>query len=130
MQPRSNVNAKWLPRLVRVLAATLAVAFLLAGSAVLVWRLRHPPSEYRRFESPDGRFQVVVYAVPSLLPVMPGQGGDASGFVRLEKAPGKVLQQKNVSMVNSIDQVKWEKDRVVIWLFAEWDLPQEPAKGP
>lgn len=124
------MDATWFQRLFRATAVTLAVAFLLAGTAVIVWRIRNPPSEYRRFESPDGRFRVVVYAVPSLLPVMPGQGGDSSGFVRLVTAAGTVLQQKNVAMVNSIDQVKWEKDRVVVWLFAEWDLPREPGKGP
>jgi hypothetical protein len=116
-------------RLVQILAAAVAVLLLALGAVILVWRIQHPPSEYRRFASPDGRFFVVVYAVPSPLPVMPGQGGDAPGFVRLTDKSGRVLAQKKVEMVHSIDQVAWKNDRVVIWLFAEWDLPPAPEEN-
>jgi hypothetical protein len=64
--------------------------------AVLAVRTGHRAraSEYQAFESPDGRFRVVVYSFPSPAPMMPGQGGDARGFVRLYDLSGRLLREE------------------------------------
>jgi hypothetical protein len=90
---------------------------------------RHDPGsraeEYRTYASPDGRFKMVVYRIPTAS-AMPGQTGDAPGFVRLyEQKTGRVLYQKDVEMVQNIDQVEWSSTNLFIKLFADWRLPKK-----
>jgi hypothetical protein len=74
--------------------------------------------------SPDGRFKMVVYRIPMTM-AMPGQAGDAPGFVRLyDQRSGRVLEQKDVEMVQMIDQVEWSPTNLYIKLFADWRLPK------
>jgi len=55
---------------------------------------------------------------------MPGQSGDARGFVRLlDRKTRRVLAHKEVEMVQLVDQVDWSKDTVAVKLIAQWDLP-------
>lgn len=54
---------------------------------------------------------------------MPGQYGDAPGYIRLYDNAGHVLAETDVVMVQIADRVTWEKNKVNIWLVAEWDLP-------
>jgi len=79
--------------------------------------------EDRSYTSPDGRFKMVVYRTP--LPIaMPGQSGDAPGFVRLyEVKSGRILEQKDVQMVQLIDQFEWSPTNLYIKFFADWKLP-------
>jgi hypothetical protein len=80
--------------------------------------------EYRSFMSPDGRFKVVVYRI-STESAMPGQAGDAPGFVRLyDVRTGRVLEQRDVEMVQLIDQFEWSATNLSIKLFADWRLPK------
>ena len=88
---------------------------------------RPPASEYQAFESPDGRFRVVVYARASRVPLAPGQGGDADGFVRLYDHAGRLLREAPVDRVQRIANPRWEDRRVEIPLFAEWELPPSPS---
>jgi len=80
--------------------------------------------EYRSYVSPDGRFKMVVYRMP-MTTAMPGQAGDAPGFVRLyDQRSGRILQQKDVEMVQLIDQFEWSSTNLHIKLFADWRLPK------
>jgi hypothetical protein len=91
--------------------------------AVHYWR-RATAEVYHTFTSPDGRFKVVVYRIPSVV-AAPGDSGGARGYVRLyDSQTGRVLAQKNVEMVQSIDQMEWLSTNVDIKLFADWRLPK------
>jgi hypothetical protein len=58
--------------------------------------------------------------------MMPGQSGDARGFIRLiDTRTNKVLQEKNIEIVQLIDQVSWQAGHVNIKLFADWPLSVE-----
>lgn len=80
--------------------------------------------EYRSFPSPDGRYRVVVFRRPTFPALMPGQSGDSPGTVRLYDQAGNVLRVAKVEMVQLVDRVDWESDKVVIKLVADWDLPK------
>ena len=56
---------------------------------------------------------------------MPGQSSDAPGFVRLyDLRTGRLLQEKDVEMVQLIDQFEWSPTNLCIKLFADWRLPE------
>ena len=120
-------DAKESIRWPRIIAAATAVGIAAAILFVVYGYLQPAASEYRRFTSPDERYAVVVYRKPSRFPLMPGQGGDAKGFVRLVDREGRILQEKRVAIVNTIDLVEWEPGFVSIRLFAEWPLPPPPS---
>jgi hypothetical protein len=103
------------------LIAVLGVLCLL-GLGFQAWR--HSGAEnYRTFASPDGRFQVVVYRIPSRF-AMPGQSSDASGYFQLQETrTGRVLRERSVEMVQSVDQVQWSSTNVDVRLLANWKLP-------
>lgn len=85
--------------------------------------IRTQAQERIGYNSPDGRFRIVVYVLPKLFG-FPGQGSDAPGFVRLyEKATGKILAEKDVEMVQLVDEVTWSGTNVSIKLFTDWKLP-------
>ncbi len=97
-----------------------------AGAALLLavlWACGGEPSEYRRFESADGRFAVVVLREGGAGASAPGQSGDAPGVVQLVDAEGTVLQEAPVEMVQLVDTVNWREDRVEVKLVADWPLP-------
>jgi hypothetical protein len=98
----------------RVLA--IVVVLTISGAC------RDGESEYRRIESPDGRFRILVLATSGVARP-PGQGGDAPGIVRLVDREGHVLAEKQIEMVQLVDEVRWTEKRVEIKLVADWDLP-------
>lgn len=71
--------------------------------------------------SPDGRFKVVVYTVPSLI-AMPGQGSDAAGTAYVYDATGKELGQASFEMVQLLS-LDWQENRVDLGVKSI-DLPQ------
>ena len=97
----------------------------LVSIAIFCWPilLRATATEYRTFQSPDGKYRLVVYRIPEFSRLMPGQAGDAPGYIRLYDSSGHVLAETDVVMVQIADRVTWEKDKVNVWLVAEWDLP-------
>jgi len=104
-----------------ILAVFVVVA--LAAFGLRAW-YRSSAAEYRSYMSPDGRFKMVVYRLPMLM-AMPGQSSDAPGFVRLyDQRSGRILQQKDVEMVQMIDQFEWSSTNLYIKLFADWRLPE------
>ncbi len=56
---------------------------------------------------------------------MPGQSSDAPGFVHLyDMRSVRVIEQKDVSLVQFIDQFEWSTTNLYIKLFADWRLPE------
>jgi hypothetical protein len=137
MAPRGCISTRLAPRHSgRALAAShmrTHRAFALGGCLALFAAFlavgcrsggKSSPEPYRSSVSPDGRFEMVVYRVPTKS-AMPGQAGDAPGFVRLyDKRTGRVLEQKDVEMVQNIDQFEWSATNLYIKLFADWKLPK------
>ncbi len=108
-------------RIGRILLGLL-VAVMCAAGVLLVSRYSGGDTEYARFTSPDGRFELVVYRHPALF-AMPGQGGDVPGTIVLQTRGGQELQRTPVSMVQLISEPRWEKDKVVMKLLFDWKLP-------
>jgi hypothetical protein len=106
--------------------ALWAVTLLIVMAALVAGIRSHRrarASEYRSYASPDGRFRFVVYRISSTF-AMPGQSSDAPGFVRLyDLRSGRILQEKDVEMVQLIDQFEWSSTNLYIKLFADWKLP-------
>jgi hypothetical protein len=74
------------------------------GAAVVIWRVQIP---YQNWDSRDTSLHIVVTKqwLASLLPVSPGQGGDAPGWVSvIDKKTNKILLRKKVQMVNGADE--------------------------
>lgn len=69
-------------------------------------------SEYKRYTSPDGTYSFVVYRIPLLI-AMPGGGSDASGYVRVYDAKGKLLCQQDVDFVRDVGKPEWSDRRVI-----------------
>ena len=102
--------------------ATLGVVALLAFG-FRAWH-RSGAQERLRFESPDGRFQIVVYRIPTLF-AMPGQSGDAPGYFQLhDMRTGRVLRDRSVEMVSIVDRIEWSPTNVSVGMLANWKLPQ------
>ncbi|MGC3958224.1 MAG: hypothetical protein QM813_09890 [Verrucomicrobiota bacterium] len=106
---------KWIAGFV-VIGVALAVTLML---------LRRPKGEeYRRYSSPDGRFQIVVFRIPTAF-ARPGGSSDAPGYFRLLDAhTGKVLREQEVEMVQLVDQIEWSATNVEVRLLADWSLPK------
>lgn len=106
---------------VRLGAALVALGMVLVGCRA---DPKARAEEYRSYLSPDGRFKMVIYRIP-METAMPGQASDAPGFVRLyDQRTGRILQQKDVEMVQMINQFEWSSTNLYIKLFADWRLPQ------
>jgi hypothetical protein len=110
--------SRWLMAVLAVLMVGVLVAFCLRA-----WR-RSGAEEYRTFASPDGRFQIVVYRIPTGA-AMPGQSSDAPGYFQLrDMRTGRVLRERSVEMVQLVDQIEWSPTNVDVRLLADWSLPQ------
>jgi hypothetical protein len=105
----------------RLLLAALVCVALIGAGVIAVARLG--TSVYATFTRPDGHYRVVVLRRTVWPGMMPGQGGDAPGTVRLLDRQGKVLRQAAVEMVQLVDQVEWSDRKVYVKLVAEWELP-------
>ena len=102
------------------------VVFVLASLVAYGLRAlrKSAAEEYRTFASPDGRFQIVVYRIPSPV-AMPGQSSDAPGYFQLrDTRTSRVLQERSVEMVQLVDRIEWSPTNVEVRLLADWRLPQ------
>lgn len=80
--------------------------------------------EHRRYSSPDGRFQIVVFRIPTAF-AMPGQSSDAPGYFQLlDRQTGQVLREQEVEMVQLVDRIEWSATNVMVRLLADWSLPE------
>lgn len=80
--------------------------------------------EYATFNSPDGKYKIVVTKKSTFFGRSPGQGGDSPGEVRLYNKNGDVLEKKDVEMVQLVEKVEWTEKNVYIKLIADWNLPE------
>ena len=104
------------------IVGSVSVIVVLALTLMMVRRSKG--EEYRRYSSPDGRFQVVVYRIPSSF-TMPGGSSDAPGYIQLHDAQaGRVLREQEVEMVQLVDHVEWSATNVCVRLLADWSLPE------
>jgi hypothetical protein len=101
---------------------------LLVVAAALAALLFTPLPSTRTTESPDGEFIAVVKTglFDSLLPVMPGQGGDKPGSVTMMRKDGRSCGSAALDMVSYIYDLRWELDRkprfASIGLIVTWNL--------
>lgn len=108
-------------RIGRVLLGLL-VALMCAGALLAASWYFGGTSEYARYASPDGRYELVVYRHPRLF-AMPGQGSDAPGTVVLQTKDGQELKRTPVAMVQLVSEPRWGEDKVAMKLLFEWTLP-------
>lgn len=110
-------------------AAAKIVTVLLIAFISLYFIMKYfSEEEYRTFRSPQGHYVVTVFRAPVFPSIMPGQSGDAPGVVKLFDYKGKVLQKSKVEMVQLVDTVEWEINKVRIKNVAEWNLPEPDEK--
>ena len=55
--------------------------------------------------------------------VMPGSSGDAPGYIQLYNKNNILMQEKEVEMVQMVDDIRWSKNLVDIKFIASWELP-------
>jgi len=112
------ISRKW----VLLIPAVIALALFLPYG-MRAWR-RLGAREYRTYDSPDRRFQIVVYRIPVFAAMMPGQASDAPGYFQLQESKtGRILEDQDVEMVQQIQQVEWSPTQVRVEILADWTLP-------
>lgn len=80
----------------------------------------------RASQSPNGQYLLVVLKGnwESILPVMPGQGSDAKCHVELrDRESGRRLVRKEVAMLQDVQQIQWEHDKV--WINPRFAIPYD-----
>jgi hypothetical protein len=122
MTPSTHTYPGWIKKGLAVLAAMCSVTGTpQIGSHALA------AEEYRSYPSPDGRFKIVVHRIPKPSAV-PGQSGDAAGYVRLiDTKSGRTLEQIDIAMVQlaNSNTITWTANQVSIKLIANWKLPEQ-----
>lgn len=101
----------------------IGILALLLALIATGWAMLPQTETYASFTRPDGHYLVRVLRKKSLLPVLPGQAGDAAGVVQLLDRNGKLMRQIEVPMVQMVERVQWEDKHLSIKLIADWDLP-------
>src|SRR5690349_17997856 len=103
-------------------AATIVVCALVAFIVVAALHL-FSRTEVSRFSDPSGKYTVIVSKrrYQSYLPRMPGQGGDAPGFVEILGPNRKSMGRVPIAMLQQVD-VRWSSSGAEIRLIAEWDF--------
>jgi MFS family permease len=72
--------------------------------------------------SPDGRFQIVVYRLPNYS-MTPGGYSDAPAVIKLFDSSGHLLEQSDLPMLQ-LAEVEWSENSVVIGNI-HWKLDRE-----
>lgn len=80
--------------------------------------------EYLRIESPNGQYLAIITAqrYESLLPALPGQSGDRSGFVQIQDKDGLNFGKVRVPMVSMARDIVWTTDGAELKLICKWDF--------
>ena len=99
---------------------TALVLFALTVVCGLIFVLNRS-EVYRIYDSPKGKYHLVVYSVPSIrmfLPTTPGDGGskNGTGFVRLYDNYGRLYGEAKVSWLQEVDsaeEIVWGEDVVM-----------------
>lgn len=74
---------------------------------------------YKRIDSPNGRYAVVVYRQTGGMR-FPGAASDAPGVVILVDNRGRRIREVMVEMVQLVDRVEWSTNSVHIMGVADW----------
>ncbi len=86
--------------------------------------------EYSSHISPDGNFKVTVYSYLEF-GFFPGQTGDASGYISLvDLNTNSELDQKEISMINTIDEIIWDSNAVSIGKLFKFNFTHSYAVKP
>ena len=80
-------------------------------------------SEYRTLYSPNNNYYLKIYRYKPFYMVMPGSSGDAPGYIQLYNKNNILMQEKEVEMVQMVDDIRWSKNLVDIKFIASWELP-------
>ena len=108
-------------------AGAVATALLVLGFAPLL--------TYRSVASPDGAFLAVARhsLAATLVPAMPGQGGDKPGRITLMRTGGSTCGSHDVPMVSVVGEIVWDlgaRPRLArIGWWALWDLDRCSPHG-
>ena len=105
-----------------MIVAILLIVGVLIGRRFMFGNLMM--EKYAAFDSPDGKYQIVVMRKKELLGSAPGQAGDSPGEVRLVNKKSDVLEKTDVEMVQLVEKVEWNDKTVYIKLIADWNLPE------
>jgi hypothetical protein len=109
-----------------VAAFCLMLAPVVGGVAAILFLIPFPA--YGEIESPDGAFLAVATSplIAKLMPIMPGQSGDRSGWITVYRKDGQSCGSAPVDMVYMIDDLRWELSKspreVSLVAGARWDL--------
>ena len=80
------------------------------------------------FIKPDGEYHIAVYSYTSLISLMPGSSGDRPGVIKLYNKSNQLIAEKDIEMLQLIDNVEWSDTGVHIPLVVDWELPVNPRK--
>jgi hypothetical protein len=102
----------------RFVIVTVSAALLLLG----YWNL--PRIEYRRIESPDGKFTAIATSPlwAGFVPMMPGASGDKPGRIEIIGNDGCHYGSVEVEMVQSIGDLEWTANGASIPVVHDWHL--------
>jgi len=98
---------------------SVAVGCVAVILALLPLECRSRMEVYRRIESPDGRYAVVVFRQIGGIR-FPGGSSDAPGIVRLVDAQGNRIREETLEMVQQVDRIEWGTKSVRITGVADW----------
>ena len=80
-------------------------------------------SQYHVFMSPDKNYRIELFSYDNIFSVMPGSSaGDEAGYIRLYNKDNKLLNEKEIEMLQLLGTVGWSNKQVNIKLIADWDL--------
>ncbi|WP_426357550.1 hypothetical protein ACPUVO_13960 [Pseudocolwellia sp. HL-MZ19] len=73
--------------------------------------------------SPDKSYRIELFSYDNIFSVMPGSSaGDEAGYIRLYNKDNKLLNEKEIEMLQLVETVDWSNKQVNIKLIADWDL--------
>ena len=110
----------------RILAVLAIMTAGIAFSWILLIKHReHTATVYKVFKSPNGKAQVVSYAVKPIIGKAFVGESDYPGIVRLEDSNGVRYAEAKMPIVQALSDVSWSEDRVLVYVFADWEIPME-----
>ena len=104
-------------RMTRIVSAALGCVAVFVSLLPIGCRSRM--EVYKRLESPDGRYAVVVFRHTGGIR-FPGGSSDAPGVVRLVDAQGHQIREATLEIVQQVDRVEWGTNSVHITGVADW----------
>ena len=108
---------KWLA--LAIIGLTITIAAVLNFSPI---KRACCASEFQTLNSPLSDHYLIVYRYASLLALSPGSSGDLPGYVQLYNGQGEQLREKDVEMVQLIQNVHWTENSVTIKFVLDWPL--------